>query len=199
MEIKADIDSIIKICCEDLIKIEAYSKATEISNLITDAYYKSIALSKIAIAQAQGGDIDEALSTAYLIPFPYHSWKANALKEIAKAQAEGGDIDEAKKTIQGALNTANLITDAYDNSTLLSLISIIQLEFGDVNGALKTASSIPRHWIRYQTIKDISLSQVKNDDIEGALETANLIDDYYYRNDALRNIEAMKKESELKK
>jgi hypothetical protein len=100
-----------------------FQEALNTANLITNSYYKSEALIKIAKAQAiivkeraQCGDIQGALARASQIKEP--NYKSIALSEIAKAQACCGDI-------QGALEITNLITD-YKNVALRSIEKIKQ-------------------------------------------------------------------------
>ncbi|MEM1831241.1 MAG: hypothetical protein QXJ97_06910, partial [Desulfurococcaceae archaeon] len=71
------------------------NKALEVAERIEDAYCRSRALSDIAKALAEIGDIDKALEVAERIKNNY--FRSGALTNIAKVLAEIGDIDKAKK------------------------------------------------------------------------------------------------------
>ncbi len=96
-------------------------QAQEIAENINDSYYKSQALSRIAQAQAQAGDIEGAKETAENIN--NSDERSQALSRIAQAQAQVGNIEGAKETAEN-------INDSLLKSQALSRIAQAQAQVG---------------------------------------------------------------------
>ena len=180
-----------------------FTAALRETEKIDDASYgvRAEALSAIAAAQAEVGDIAGALQTAGKIDYAsagkidYAASLARALSAIAAAQAEAGDI-------AGALQTAGKIGDAHHRAEALSSIAAAQAEAGDKAGArataaeaLQIAEKITAGFLGTMALIDIAAMQAEAGDIAGALQTAGKIGDAHYRAEALSSIAAAQAEA----
>ena len=152
------------------------AEALSITRNITDAKTRARALSTIAGAQTETGDlggaarsIAEALNIARSIGDA--DSRVRALSSIAGAQATVGDIAEA-------LSTARSIGDDSWADIALGRIAEAQAKAGDIAGALKTARSMGEDsgW-QANALGEIATAQLEADDITAALNTARNIGD----------------------
>jgi hypothetical protein len=107
-------------------------------------------------------DIQEALAGVNLIQdgsitvddiaSAWDKSKCSVLHELSQSQADRGDI-------QGALNTANLITNSYYKSQALIKIAQAQAQGGDIPGALTSANLITDPWVKSIALSEIAKAQ----------------------------------------
>ncbi|PWL19802.1 MAG: hypothetical protein DCO81_07715, partial [Candidatus Aquiluna sp. XM-24bin5] len=110
--------------------------AIQTAQTIDSAFFRSSALSAVAEAQAEAGDVSGARETLVLALDTVQmiedaGARSLALSAVAEAQAEAGDVS-------GALETAQMIEDAGARSLALSAVAEAQAEAGDVSGAQDT-------------------------------------------------------------
>lgn len=107
----------------------AVDRAWAFDSPVTAAVDRAVALSKVAAAQAEAGDMAGARETAALAletakSITVAQRRAQALSAVASAQAKAGDI-------AGALETASSITDIYYRALALVEVAQAQAELGD--------------------------------------------------------------------
>jgi hypothetical protein len=122
----------------------------------------AVAYAFVAKAQAEMGDVEEALKTANAIK--KEVWKDNALRDVASSQSRAGKLQEA-------LKTAESIPGAYVRGEALKEIVAVRLRGGDVKAARKTAESIDNVAWRVQSLLEIAKFQAKAGDRTDAAKT----------------------------
>ena len=109
---------------------------------------------------------------------------------IAEGQAKAGDVE-------GALRTAERISNGYIRGSAFEEIAEAQTEAGDIEGARRTllaavatAERIPLAYGSNRTsfLESIALAQAKAGDVEGALRTAERVPEANGRAKALARI-----------
>jgi hypothetical protein len=174
--------------------------------------YKDEELKKIAILQADAGNIEEAIKTAKTIEF--NLYLNDVFTHIAESKAKFGFIDSAKEIagniqdidtrlrtlsdvaiilaengkIEAALSLARGTSGVY-RSQALQGVADFQAKSGDFSGAVNTALEITKfnddpHAAERQanTLADISILQAKNGLFTAALETAKYMEDIKDKN-----------------
>ena len=161
---------------EILIRMQDYQHAQEITKLVNDAYQKAELLGKIAKAQAQAGEyqqardtFDLALDAARIVDGA--SRKARMLGEIAKAQAQAG-------MYQPALDTAQLISYMDQKADALSEIIIAQARAGIRAGmyqpALDTVQLVNDESRKAELLGKIAKAQAQAGEYQQARDTFDL-------------------------
>ncbi|NES18514.1 MAG: ATP-binding protein [Symploca sp. SIO3E6] len=135
-------------------------------------YHRGEALTEIAKAQVQAGNVAAALETVQLIDSSYH--RGEALTEIAKAQVQAGNV-------AAALETAQLIEDSYHRGEALTEIAKAQVQAGNVAAALETVQLIDSSYHRGEALIEIAKAQIQAGNFTAALNTAQLIYSFYKR------------------
>ena len=118
-------------------------------------------LAEIAIALAQTGDLQDALSAAAEINTNDASRRGGfyyirALAGIAAVQAAGGDHEMAAMLFHEALRLAEATQQSGEKTRALRMISAAQAASGDLNGALFTAARIQGDLVN----RDLSLLHI---------------------------------------
>ena len=177
------------------------AEALNVARSITDAETRAGALSTIAGAQTETGDlggaarsIAEALNTARSIGDA--DSRRVELWSIARVQARAGDI-------AGALNTARSIgDDGWQQASALRSIAYEQAKAGDITAALNTARSIGDADARTMHLRFIAQALAEASDREGArifiaeaLSAAARIEDDFSRDLQLTNIAQVQAET----
>ncbi|MEM1687524.1 MAG: tetratricopeptide repeat protein, partial [Zestosphaera sp.] len=157
---------------------ETINKALKVAEEIKNDYERSVALTDVAEAFAETGDIDKAkeiinkaLKVAEEIKNDYE--RSVALATIAMTFAETGDIDKAKEIINKALKVAERIKDDYERSVALRPIAMAFAKIGDINKALKVAEEIKDDYERSVALAAIAMTFAKIGDIDKAKEIIN--------------------------
>ena len=148
-------------------------------------------LSKIAIEQAETGDIAGGLRTARDIDGVEE--RVRALYGIAEKQAEAGDLRAAGRTVDAAL----ALEKAHDiepgaslgRDSRLKEIATIQAEAGDIAAALSTARNLSDHGLSLFRPKMFLTEHAKTaDDIALVIEAAHTIEYADFRSRVLGDI-----------
>ena len=167
--------------------------AQSIARSIDSDHMRAYALTRIATARAEVGDIDGALFIVRNIGSTYI--RAQAMPRIAWVQAESGNID-------GAFATARSIDDAEDRAQALAYIALAQAEAGNLQSArdtslaaLSAAQNIDYADDRTSVLTDIASTQAKAGDVDGAFATVQNINDANFRTGALRGIASARAEA----
>jgi replicative superfamily II helicase len=169
--------------------------AIQAAQTLETAFYRSMALTKIARAQAKAGDVLGAFQTAQMIEDVFI--RSRALSGISEVQAKAGDVS-------GALETAQMIEDAHERSVALNWIARAQAEasqaeasnvsgaqvvvIDDVSEALATAQMIEDADERSLALRAIAEAQAEAGDLSGSLVTAQTIENDFHRSMALASI-----------
>jgi RNA polymerase sigma factor (sigma-70 family) len=134
-------------------------------------------LRAIAEAQAQIGDLDEAIQTADTIRHD-HQEIAHALIAIGSARMKAGQKDAARETFQRAAEEARAILPrenfanddpATNTAHTLLMIARAQSDVGEFGPAFENASAIgPADW-KFPLLADITTLLAKSGDFKGAL------------------------------
>jgi tetratricopeptide (TPR) repeat protein len=142
----------------------------------------------IAVAQAEIGDVREALKIAGTIEENQYSPKAIILEAVAVAQAKRGDI-------LGAVKTADIIKDISRRNFILVAIAVRLAEGGDTTRALQIAAAIQGDFGKSHVLSVIAVAQAKAGDrtateatFQQALQAANAIQNPYSKPDAVGHI-----------
>jgi RNA polymerase sigma factor (sigma-70 family) len=132
------------------------SGISRLPNVINDdpTSRKDESLQEIGLAQAEMGEIEDALAT--VASHGTDGWKAPILAQIAAAQARAGDV-------AGALKTAETIRDDGQKAEGFSKIAQVQAEAGKHEDALAWAGKL-----RWPQSRALALLGV----VEGRLSTA---------------------------
>jgi tetratricopeptide (TPR) repeat protein len=139
---------------------------------LADETSQDAALHKIAIAQADAGDVTGALRTAESMPGKKErsvdgSWQSHPFKELClvAVRCRSGDF-------KGAREAADTIDDqyqeGYQKGNSLRVIARTLAEAKDVKGALATAAAIQHDFIKPATYIDIGRVLAKAGDRAGA-------------------------------
>ncbi len=131
------------------------------------------AFSAIAVAQAEAGDVADAIETARGIED--EESRARAFDNITVAQAEAGDIAAARLSAGGRYFP-------------LSRIIEIQIANGDFPGARQSAREIEDARHRAAELVDIAGAEAKAGQLAGAIAAAREIEDAFSRARALSQI-----------
>ena len=147
-----------------------------IRGLLRDSF-----LYEIAKAQAEIGDIAEAMQTAREISSLEGVdvlLRASAFRDIARVQADMGDKLGARETLTEAIQTAGRINEAHSRARALSSIARVQADMGDKLGAketlteaIQTAGRINEVHSRAGALSGIATAQTDMGDEIGASET----------------------------
>ena len=138
--------------------VQAVATAKEIRISSRPLLRRAQALSLIAGAQAEAGDVEQARETiaemlAMAKEISHATDHARALQYVARAQAQAGDV-------KGALATAKEIRDDLFGGSLrtpaLRDIASVQAKAGDVKEALATAKEISIAFWRAMALSDIA-------------------------------------------
>jgi len=140
-----------------------------------DVTLESEALSKIAVIQAQIGDVPGALASAEKM------WDSSQrlfiLKEIASVRKKANDHVGMQKTLETAVTVALIALKEnkkrYDflNDSSLDEVAILQAKMGEITGALVSAQKIKSVANRSQIMQRVAVIQTLNDDTRNARET----------------------------
>lgn len=165
---------------EAQIKAKNLKGALQAAHIIKDAAKKGQALSIVAIAQADSGDIpatkitiSEALMAVNLNNNELDY--AHILGAVAEAQVKIGDQIGANKTHTAVLQLADNIKGTIDSDSTLSDRAAIFAITGDIERALKITSSIHDDFHKQWALSRIANAQTKRGEIEGAIKTVSLI------------------------
>ena len=140
------------------------------------------AVGKIALAQADFGDLDGARQTAQHL---FDGTLRGEALMLVDSRQNGMAIDPAwfaffqakVGNIQGALEATIAIEDSLSRSYVLEGLVKQQVAAGDMLGALQLAHAISDLAIRTATLSIIAWGQTKENDISGALNTLDGVDD----------------------
>jgi len=126
-------------------------QALAIANMDEDFSVKVRALARIAVVQAELGEIGPALQIAMSIK--NNLSRDGALAGIARAQAKAGNVEEAVQTIANQ--------DYPSGDSAFREIAVAQAESGDVETALQTADAIERESTRAVTLRDVAVAAAR--------------------------------------
>jgi len=157
---------------------QAYQEALQFAQN-KDALLRSMALSGIAKAMAEAGQIDRALQIAQKIEFALD--RSLALWGIAFAMAGAGQFDRA-------LQVAQKIENASVRSWALSDIAEAMAKAGQFDRALQTAQKIEDASDRFLVLKDIAIAMARAGQFDLALQAAQKIEYASERSEVLGGI-----------
>jgi tetratricopeptide (TPR) repeat protein len=146
---------------------------------------------KIAVAQAEGGDLADAVRTARDIQTP--GQRVATLCKVARFIHDVGDTESARGLIAEALVAAHNTnsTDKYGVEARHSAISAIVRAYahtGDLDTAISTMNDIADPGKRDQALSAIALAQAEAGRVEIALKSVDTIKSLEERADSLRRI-----------
>jgi hypothetical protein len=161
--------------------VRTLQNAHQAAKAVKDATVRGSLLHKIAVAQANAGEIRAALQTASEI----EGWKEYTLELIAAAQARKGDI-------KGATDIAAVMqNDLMKDSTLLA-IALAQAEAGDTSGSFDRVSAIQGDAMKPTAFRLVARARAKAGDrdaanlaFERAVHSADALKDGRARSEAL--------------
>jgi len=163
---------------------KTFQQAIRTANGIYEAVaLKQNALSILATAQADTGDVKGSLQTADSIDNA--SWRGGTLSAIATAQVQSGNL-------KGALQIANNVVQAIMRPGTLRAIALAQLQANDIKGALATADSIETIYLKVDVLRAIAKAQAQAGDgnnsvttLRRALAIAETLNDPFQKADIL--------------
>jgi AAA ATPase domain/MalT-like TPR region len=153
-----------------------FVQAKKIAHGIEDENSRVNALQKIAIAQAEAKEFDDAIETAEEIKNQQD--RADAFRSIVSVQINAKDFP-------AALATANRIEEPLTKSRSLLIIAHAQVSSGDFTAALKTTEEIEIESDKTNTLVVIANAQAGEGDVTAALTIAEKIEDRFQRVDIL--------------
>ncbi|HSF76465.1 MAG TPA: SMEK domain-containing protein [Microcoleus sp.] len=153
-----------------------FTQAKRIAHGIEDEKSKVDSLQKIAIAQAEAREFNDAIETAQEIESQWD--KADALPRIISVQINAKDFP-------AAIATANQIEEPLTKSRSLWIIAHAQVSSGDFTAALKTAEKIEIESDKTNTLVVIANAQAWAGDVTAALNIAEKIEDQFQQIDIL--------------
>lgn len=119
-------------------------------------------LPRVAVAQAEAGDIPGAVETVNMIQQP--ALRTPPLRAVVKAQVRAGQAGVA-------LETAQRQGDEAARAALVSAIASAQAESGDIAGALQTAGTLTAPHSKGAAFACIAEQQADSGDLPGAKQT----------------------------
>ena len=142
-----------------------------------DPEYRSSALSDIAVAQADTGDIAGArvtlLRTMRLIAkIEDPMSRANSLSSVVVAYARMDNMEQANAMLLRAFRFANDITNSMDRGTAWTRIVVARAMMGDVNAAFSAANANLSGTQLGSALNTIVMNLIEVGDIEEALEVS---------------------------
>jgi AAA ATPase domain/MalT-like TPR region len=153
-----------------------FVQAKKIAHGIEDENSRVNALQKIAIAQAEAKEFDDAIETAEEIKNQQD--RADAFRSIVSVQINAKDFP-------AALATANRIEEPLTKSRSLLIIAHAQVSSGDFTAALKTTEEIEIESDKTNTLVVIANAQAGEGDVTAALNIAEKIEDRFQQIDIL--------------
>lgn len=151
---------------------ETYRKALVTTTVIKDRNDQDFVLSLIAEAQAEGGDVIDALQTMAGIQKDYY--KVKALISVGTAQQKLGDRGSFQNSFQQAFSMVASIpeSDHQTRDALRFLICEAQVQAGDINGAIETAALVENYMTKAGAHELIARTHVKSGNVKVALAWA---------------------------
>ncbi len=153
------------------------SRALKIASAISSDPVKAEALSSIAVAQAETGDIDGAIATAAMIGKGVNDpsvdvFKPVPLVAIAVARAKVGNLEKARESFALAIKLAQAIgnDNAEIRSQRLQAIAANQAKINLLADAVKTADMIKGdEFHKSLALSEIGNAQIARKDFPGAI------------------------------
>jgi hypothetical protein len=189
--------------------IAGAQKTAALTEDISD--YKSIIETDVARAQAQAGNISEALKITGSIQNPYY--RGSAQLSVARLQVKADDIQGAQETLESARKNADMIQIAADKDKLQGPLSeteakvakIVstqrdmdkfgkverQIKDGDITNALKNIDLFENPEFKAEGLAFVAETQAKNGEVTGANGTVALVTNESWKANLLNGIAAV--------
>ena len=183
------------------------TEATRIATLINDTVVRTSALAKVALGQAEAGDVDAARIILDMIREPAARMddpveRAHVFTDIAAVQAATGDVDDATQTIAATLETVQAIESTNDRADVLAVVGEAQAKAGHVTDARATldtaldlALSVEDEFQRRARLRQLVSSRIETGQLAAAINVATLIANDSHRAAMLADVALAQTES----